>query len=540
MTLKVLIIDDSKTIRSITENHLREEEYEVISAEDVTSGIKQILDSKPDLILLDFLLTDGQRGTDVVEGIKNNEIASKIPVILLSGKDASIKDKFTSYPQVRGFIGKPYTKNELILQVGQIIGSSKKTAENQGEAKAEVWSFAQKNIVAQAVFVALKDKFKGIPDWYRELGDSQPGSFFAKRILTPEAITNIMLAVTPVFRQLLGNSAHEKMSIIPVSTISIIDYLTVIQNSRKTGRMDCYIGAEMIMSIWCQSGKISVVIPGKVTSVNWGIDIPVNWQDTPEHHPLETISGGNDIAYKIGRSLVLKAIETGDSWSWIDGRFPENLQPLAKPFPVLQVLLDRLKLVADINHIEQIVGSQSSVPRRSNGFSSMVTGLDLNRDERAVLSYIDGKMSVSELILKTGISTYDVNHILYRFALNGIIICADKQDSSLPSIGVRANDDVSLMISGCFPRHDIRQINELEDFGSQSYHGDLGHLIVDDAVPEWEKFLMASSSKDKVKVIFLGSNEAAIDRAKSLHTTCLYLMKPVIFDDLRHHINIMP
>jgi CheY-like chemotaxis protein len=86
--VKILLVDDSRTIRTANQKALAEAGYEVICAEDGESAIEMAEKTRPDLILLDLILPK-MSGPEVLEQLKRDAKTAKIPVVVLS----SLSDK---------------------------------------------------------------------------------------------------------------------------------------------------------------------------------------------------------------------------------------------------------------------------------------------------------------------------------------------------------------------------------------------------------------------------------------------------------------
>ncbi len=115
---KILIVDDSETIRRTAEALLKREGYDVAVAEDGLRAFAAIVDFKPQIIFLDIMMPRLD-GYQVCSVIKNNPEYSHIPVIMLSSKD-NIFDKARG--RVSGsefFMSKPFSKEELVNIVNQ-------------------------------------------------------------------------------------------------------------------------------------------------------------------------------------------------------------------------------------------------------------------------------------------------------------------------------------------------------------------------------------------------------------------------------------
>lgn len=114
--LKVMIIDDSKTIRRTAEALLKKEGCEVITAEDGFEALAKIIEHKPDIIFVDVMMPrlDGYQTCTL---IKNNKSFRDTPVIMLSSKD-SIFDKARG--RIAGseqYVTKPFTREDLVSAI---------------------------------------------------------------------------------------------------------------------------------------------------------------------------------------------------------------------------------------------------------------------------------------------------------------------------------------------------------------------------------------------------------------------------------------
>jgi twitching motility two-component system response regulator PilG len=118
--LKVMIIDDSKTIRRTAETLLQKEGCEVITAEDGFDALAKIADHKPRIIFVDVMMPrlDGYQTCAL---IKNNSEFKSTPVIMLSSKDGlfdKAKGRIVGSDQ---YLTKPFSRNELLDAIQQHV-----------------------------------------------------------------------------------------------------------------------------------------------------------------------------------------------------------------------------------------------------------------------------------------------------------------------------------------------------------------------------------------------------------------------------------
>jgi twitching motility two-component system response regulator PilG len=116
--LRILVVDDSATIRRSAESMLVAEGHEVVTAENGFDALSKVARHNPDLIFVDIMMPrlDGYQTCAI---IKNNSQYRATPVIMLTSKDGL-------FDQARGrvvgsdlYLTKPFTKDELLAAVAQ-------------------------------------------------------------------------------------------------------------------------------------------------------------------------------------------------------------------------------------------------------------------------------------------------------------------------------------------------------------------------------------------------------------------------------------
>mgnify|MGYP006360098867 FL=1 len=115
---RVLVIDDSNTIRRSAEIFLRQGGYEVMLAEDGFDALAKVSDHEPDLIFCDILMPrlDGYQTCAI---IKRNPRFAHVPVIMLSSKDGLFDKARGRMVGSEDYLTKPFTKDQLLLAVEQ-------------------------------------------------------------------------------------------------------------------------------------------------------------------------------------------------------------------------------------------------------------------------------------------------------------------------------------------------------------------------------------------------------------------------------------
>ncbi|MCY7308263.1 MAG: response regulator [Rhodoferax sp.] len=118
-SLKVLVIDDSNTIRRSAEIFLKQGGHEVMLAEDGFDALAKVNDYQPHLIFCDILMPrlDGYQTCAI---IKRNPKFAQVPIVMLSSKDGVFDKARGRMVGAQDYLTKPFTKDQLLLAVGQI------------------------------------------------------------------------------------------------------------------------------------------------------------------------------------------------------------------------------------------------------------------------------------------------------------------------------------------------------------------------------------------------------------------------------------
>jgi twitching motility two-component system response regulator PilG len=121
--IKVMVIDDSKTIRRTAETLLKREGYEVVTATDGYESLSKIADERPDIIFIDIMMPrlDGYQTCAL---IKNNREFRNTPVIMLSSKDGLFDKARGRIVGSEQYLTKPFTKDDLLGAIRRYVGDA--------------------------------------------------------------------------------------------------------------------------------------------------------------------------------------------------------------------------------------------------------------------------------------------------------------------------------------------------------------------------------------------------------------------------------
>ncbi|SDD21098.1 response regulator [Aquimonas voraii] len=119
--LKVMVIDDSKTIRRTAETLLKKEGCDVVTATDGFEALAKIADHHPQVIFVDIMMPrlDGYQTCAL---IKNNQVFRSTPVIMLSSKDGLFDKAKGRIVGSEEYLTKPFTRDELLSAIRRHVG----------------------------------------------------------------------------------------------------------------------------------------------------------------------------------------------------------------------------------------------------------------------------------------------------------------------------------------------------------------------------------------------------------------------------------
>jgi two-component system phosphate regulon response regulator PhoB len=128
---QILIVEDEKPIRDMIAFGLRRAGFTVSEAEDCSEARSRIADSRPDLLLVDWMLPD-QSGLELTRSIKRNKDTQDLPVILLTAR-ADEQDKVAGLEGgADDYVTKPFSPRELLARIQAVLRRASPTA--AGEA----------------------------------------------------------------------------------------------------------------------------------------------------------------------------------------------------------------------------------------------------------------------------------------------------------------------------------------------------------------------------------------------------------------------
>jgi DNA-binding response OmpR family regulator len=466
--VRLLVIDDSLTIRKLAEIAFKGRGIQVEFAATGTEGIACASASPPDLVLLDFVLPD-MRGSDVCQRFSENALTREIPVVLMSAKPEAVLELAKTYVQVAGVLVKPFSPSALVERVEALLASTKGGAASRASQASE-FTFAQKEQAALAIFHAFKSRLASIPEWIAEMRGEQPAKFFAKKILTPDMVSGLLAALDPLFR-----SRFEAKLTVPspspqpqreagtlleghLGELPAVELLRLLASAARTGEL--VLGSDTdTLHCWFVRGQL-VLVTGRDSDRYLGPDPPASivgiptatWQRAEKAQREQakpifvTLSEAGHIrttdvaalVAKAGRRLLRESLDempVGAPFRFREVPIAPYAETYGSPIAISQLLLERMRR-ADGAKDEL---ADDAVVARVDGFSRRIGSVELIAEEWQIAARVDGVSSVAAIADQCGLSRELARTVLGRLASLSLVTVRAAQPA-LPACRVLLRD----------------------------------------------------------------------------------------------------
>ncbi len=115
----VMVVDDSLTVRKVTQRLLVREGYQVLLAKDGVDALRQMQDTVPDVMLVDIEMPR-MDGFDLTRNVRADERFAQIPIVMITSRTADKHRNYAMSLGVNAYLGKPYAEEELLAHVASL------------------------------------------------------------------------------------------------------------------------------------------------------------------------------------------------------------------------------------------------------------------------------------------------------------------------------------------------------------------------------------------------------------------------------------
>ncbi len=121
---QVMVVDDSLTVRRVTQRLLERHGYEVLQAKDGVDALRQLQDLTPDLMLVDIEMPR-MDGFELTRNVRGHAAMSGIPIIMITSRTAEKHRRMAFDLGVNEYLGKPYQEDELLALMRRYLAQRK-------------------------------------------------------------------------------------------------------------------------------------------------------------------------------------------------------------------------------------------------------------------------------------------------------------------------------------------------------------------------------------------------------------------------------
>jgi chemosensory pili system protein ChpA (sensor histidine kinase/response regulator) len=119
----VMVVDDSLTVRRVTQRLLEREGYRVVTAKNGIDALERLAEERPVVLLTDIEMPR-MDGFDLVRQVRGDARLADLPVIMITSRIAQKHRDYAAEIGVQHYLGKPYSEDELLDLVGRYAGVS--------------------------------------------------------------------------------------------------------------------------------------------------------------------------------------------------------------------------------------------------------------------------------------------------------------------------------------------------------------------------------------------------------------------------------
>jgi CheY-like chemotaxis protein len=377
------------------------------------------------------------RGLDICQSLARDERTARASIILMTGKDERIREQFREHKQVVGYLRKPFTAAQLIEQ---LTGVAALAPALPGRPRPSALPGDTRNTIAQALYSRLKPHLAFIPEWMEQLGTAQPAAFFARKLLSPELIDELVEALTPhvgLRTAAPGPSAPFTGAINGFPLLEILRALAALDH--RSGVLEVSHPPNRSWLYFRRGALVMVTTDNVTTHVPPEVDLATPTQR--ERALDEQRASGKPFLVSLAESGVVPSaslptllhefgsrqltalVDAGAlQFSWTE---PATL-PLFVEANGRELSLDQLKLEQLRRGPLPEPDAAETTYERLSGFSRRVRHFSLSAAERSVLALVDGTHANARICRRTGFGEREVSAVLARLQTVGLVRRVDR------------------------------------------------------------------------------------------------------------------
>jgi DNA-binding response OmpR family regulator len=462
MARRVLVVDDSTTVRRVAQRALADAGFEVVLAADGREGFEAAGRTSPDLVIVDFVMPhmNGFQMCQALRGIAN---LAHVPIVLMSAKADRIGEGFLSQTGAVDAITKPFSPEALLAvathalakaahATAALVETAHWSPTDRGEPEARPAARDTMEIVSEgdearelqnaANARRVADKIATVAADALSDGGVDAGQL-ADRIVTaasPESLLALAGEIADLVPALRGETSFEGR----VDHVPLGDVLQLLQHQRQTGVLEVHHG-ERLVAVCMSNGSIDLAL-GRQPDEEFRLGRYLLEEELIDPEELSRLAGTKQMPrtllgtrlVKMGylspedlqRVLVRQTSElVYEALRWRNGTYrfvrlatrPEASQARLG-LPIGTILMEGLRRVDEWRLIEEQIRSWDDVLRPDREALGTVDLDRFSREERTVLAAVDGTRTVREIARHAKMGSFEVSKILFQLLTSRLIL----------------------------------------------------------------------------------------------------------------------
>ncbi len=425
--LNILVVDDSPTVRRLSDLILTQQGYKVYTAEDGEKGLKIAKETLPSAILVDFVMPN-MNGHQFCRRLRSDPTLKDVPVILISAKGQSIGQVFEEQFGIVDFFTKPFEPEDLVKKLAEVLSASQKVTEETSGSTTN----------------------QDILDTFQERFDKSIRKYFHHEfpLLIKNTFSDTLYETGLVKRETLILSGN-------LAQVPLPDVINFAYNSRLSGRMTIF-SKDIFGEAFIEDGHlVFATLSRKGGTQQFLTDLLRNdgrlscdektMADVVEESRTRNISVGQVLVQRglITEKELMVCLKQHAQQAFngileaLDGNFflekdslPINLQDISFRLPLISVLMEGLRHLDEKQRAVQFFKDEDIVLLRLITNEDALTSFDLNESEVKVFTLIDGKKPLKKLLQESNMDPREVKRVCYFLSKVGLVRIKDSQDNN--------------------------------------------------------------------------------------------------------------
>ncbi len=454
MGARILVVDDSSTIRKVVAAILETRSYEALTAEDGQHALELLgNDEKIDLVLLDFVMPR-MNGYQFCRELRAKEQLKNVPVVLMSAKGDKIRGQFVQQTGAIDAITKPFDARGLIAVVE---GALKRQEEGRARPVPDAEAMPDEDTLADSMRPSSVS-LTGDPAFKRVRAVMEVGQTLIK-LLTPELVKlaeipdhagrkisdtiqhalseNTLRELAPLVESF--NETTKKSDVLAgdIAVISIAEILQLLHLQRQTGALTINSRRKHI-TLYVREGNVDFATSSGLRDEFLMGRYLVEDGAVSREDLQSVLESNKETGKMLGESLQSLGLVTEEQLQhalmrqtselvyevvrWKTGRFafsvdPENEAPTEARLGLATgaLVMEGFRRVDEWRLIEGTFDFDEVLYRDQVAIERIGDESKLTKQEHAVLEAIDGERTVREIVDEMDGSSFELCKILYQF-----------------------------------------------------------------------------------------------------------------------------